>query len=178
MDIPARMLHSFVMKRILTALFFLIATPAFAAPEPSILNPSGLPIPRFVSLKSNDVNVRVGPGKRYPIRWSYHRARLPVEIIEEFAHWRKIRDFEGASGWVHKSAIDGRRSVLIVDKPQNLYSRPEVSEKPVMRAGKMVIGDLKECQPDWCRIEIEKRKAWIRKTDVWGTTREETFEKL
>lgn len=153
-----------------------LATPAMAAPEASILNPSGLPLPRFVSLKSNDVNVRVGPGKRYPIRWEYHRAHLPMQIVEEFAHWRKIRDFEGSSGWVHKSVLDGKRTVIIVDKSQNLYAKPDASTNPIMRANPHVIGFLRKCQPDWCRVEIESHKAWIRKADIWGVTREEVFE--
>lgn len=153
----------------------LVAPAAFAAPDLSILNPSGLPIPRFVSLKSGDVNVRVGPGKRYPIRWHYSRAGLPVQIIEEFAHWRKIRDHEGSVGWVHKGIIDGKRNAMVIDKPQTLYAKPDATSKPVMRAEPLVIGRLKECKPDWCRIEIQKQKAWIRKTDIWGVTREEVF---
>ena len=164
------------MKRLFLVFFLLIAAPALAAPEPSILNPSGLPIPRFVSLKSGDVNVRVGPGKRYPIRWSYHRLRLPVQIIEEFAHWRKIQDYEGATGWVHKGVVDGKRTIMIMDKPQNLYAQPEATGEPVMRAAPLVIGFVKECQPDWCRVEIQDRKAWIRKVDIWGVTREEVFK--
>ena len=164
------------MKRFWLVMTMLLAAPAFAATEPSILNPSGLPIPRFVSLKSDEVNVRVGPGKRYPIRWSYHRAHLPVEIIEEFAHWRKIRDYEGSSGWVHKGMVDGKRSVMILDKPQTLYADPSSDSDPVMKAAPMVIGMVKECKPDWCRIEIQDHKAWIRKTDIWGVTREEVFK--
>jgi SH3-like domain-containing protein len=148
---------------------------AFAAPEPSILNPSGLPIPRFVSFKSAEVNVRVGPGKRYPIRWVYRRAHLPVEIIEEFAHWRKIRDFEGTTGWVHKGMVDGKRMAMILDHPQNLYARPDATSAITVRASANVIGRVKECQPDWCQLEIETRKAWIRKADIWGVSREEVF---
>ncbi len=146
------------------------------AEDASILNPSGLPIPRFVSLKSDEVNVRVGPGQRYPIRWVYKRAHLPVEIIEEFAHWRKIRDFEGATGWVQKNLLDGNRTALIMDKPQNLYRKPQVSSQPTMRAAAMVIGLLHECGPDWCELEIAGTKAWIRKADIWGVTREEVFD--
>lgn len=163
------------MKRLLLTLL-LMAGPAWAATEPSILNPSGLPVPRYVSLKSGDVNVRVGPGKRYPIQWVYSRPYLPVQIIEEFAHWRKIKDYEGATGWVHKGMVDGKRTALIMDKPQNLYSRPEVTSQPVMRADALVIGTIKQCEPDWCRLEIEGHKAWIRKADIWGVAREEVIE--
>ncbi len=148
---------------------------AMAAPEPSILNPSGLPIPRFVSFKSAEVNVRVGPGKRYPIRWVYHRAHLPVEIIEEFAHWRKIRDFEGTTGWVHKGMVDGKRTAMIMERAQNLYAKPDATAPITVRASANVIGWVKECQPDWCMLELEDRKAWIRKVDIWGVKREEVF---
>jgi len=89
------------MKRLWFLIALLIATPVMAEQEQSILNPSGLPVPRFVALKSDDVNLRAGPGKRYPIKFHLARARLPVEIIEEFAHWRKIRDYEGTVCCVH-----------------------------------------------------------------------------
>ncbi len=163
------------MKRIWFVLVLLVATPVMAEQEQSILNPSGLPVPRFVSLKSDDVNLRAGPGKRYPIKFHYARARLPVEIIEEFAHWRKIRDYEGTTGWVHKGIVDGKRTVLIMDKQQNLYSKPNPESNVVMKVAPLVIGYLQECQPDWCRVEIQERKAWIRKADIWGVTREEVF---
>lgn len=163
------------MRRAIPLLILMLASPAWAVDEPSILNPSGLPIPRYVSLKSNDVNVRVGPGRRYPIRYVYNRANLPVEVIEEFAHWRRIRDYEGAVGWVHKGMIDGARTAMIVDATQNLYPKPDPTTRPTIRAAATVIGRLKQCQPDWCQLEIEGRKAWIRKTDIWGVRREEVF---
>ncbi len=166
-----------LMRYALCFLLLFLTAPVWAAQDMSILNPSGLPIPRYVSLKSNDVNVRVGPGRRYPIRWSYHRAHLPVEIIEEFAHWRRIRDYEGAIGWVHKSVLDGKRSIMILDKPQTLYAAPSSDAQAIMRAEPMVIAPLKECTPDWCRVEIQNVAAWIRKADVWGVTREEVFDK-
>ena len=163
------------MFRYIILLLCLAASPALAQ-DASILNPSGLPIPRFVSLKFDEVNVRVGPGKRYPIRWVYKRARFPVQVIEEFAHWRKITDFEGAVGWVQKDQLTSERAALIVDKPQNLYSAPEVSSTPIIRAAPMVIAPLLECKPEWCRVELGNRRAWIRKADIWGVTREEVFD--
>lgn len=152
------------------------AGPASAAPEASILNPSGLPIPRFVSLKSDEVNARVGPGKRYPIRWVYHRVQYPVEIVEEFAHWRKIRDYEGSSGWVHKTMVESARSAIVTDNDQYLYAEPKAESKPVLRVARGVIGTLQQCTPDWCQMTINGRKAWARKSDIWGVRREEVFE--
>jgi SH3-like domain-containing protein len=154
----------------------LLCAAAAQAQDVSILNPSGLPIPRYVSLKSDEVNMRVGPGKRYPITLVYRREHLPVMIIEEFAHWRRIRDFEGSTGWVHKGLLDGMRTAIIMDKQQNLYARPEATSRTVMRADAMVVGEVKACLPDWCMLEIEGHDGWIRKADIWGVSREETFE--
>lgn len=160
----------------LLSFVMLSLAPMAKAEDASILNPSGLPIPRYVSLKSDEVNVRVGPGKRYPIRYVYRRAHLPVQIVEEFAHWRKIKDFEGTTGWTHKSLLDGKRTAMIMDKPQNLYPEPEVSSAPIVRAEPMVIATVKECLPDWCELEIAGTTAWIRKADIWGVDRAEVFE--
>lgn len=164
------------MRYLFVIFLVIVAGNAYAAPDASILNPSNLPIPRYVSLKYNEVNARVGPGKRYPIRHVYHRIQLPVQVIEEFAHWRKIKDYEGSVGWVHKGALDGKRTVMIMEKPQNLYDRPEASDAlVVIRAAPTVIGALKTCLPDWCEITIRGQDAWIRKADIWGVTREEVF---
>jgi len=164
------------MRALAAALLLLTATAAHAEPDSSILNPSGLPIPRFVSLKSDEVNVRVGPGKRYPIRYVYKREHLPVQIVEEFAHWRKIADYEGASGWVHKGMVDGKRRALIMGKPRTLYAKPDPESRAVMQAKPRVIGQVKRCAPDWCELEIEGREGWLRKADIWGVTREEVFD--
>lgn len=165
------------MKWMIATMLMLFATAAQAEVEASILNPSGLPIPRYVSLKHNEINVRVGPGKRYPTRYVYKRERLPVQVIEEFAHWRKITDYEGSAGWVHKGALDGKRHAIVMDKTQNLYASPEATSKNTMRVGKLVIGALETCEPDWCQLTINGRKGWIRKSDIWGVTREEVFKK-
>lgn len=162
------------MKRLFIAML-LVSSAAHAEGQASVLNPSGLPIPRYVSLKADEANVRVGPGKRYPTRYVYKRMGLPVQITEEFAHWRRITDYEGASGWVHKGMLDGKRTALIMGKTQNLYDDPEPDAPVVMRADKLVIGTLKRCEPDWCQLEINQRKGWIRKADIWGVTREEVF---
>lgn len=163
--------------RLLAIVWMLFAAaPALTAAEPSILNPSGLTIPRYVSLKYDEVNVRVGPGTRYPIRYVYKRANLPVQIIEEFAHWRKIADYGGASGWVHKNMLDGTRNALIMDKTQSLYARPDAGSRAVLRAGALVVGRLMECKTDWCELEIKSRTGWIRKANIWGVTREEVLK--
>lgn len=160
------------MRFVLPALLAcLLALPAAARAEEK----DGLPIPRFVSLKSDEVNVRTGPGERYPISWVYKRDHLPVEIIEEFDHWRKVRDFEGAEGWINKSLLDGRRTVLIMKEVRVLRRTPEDKSPPLLRAAPMVIGKLLECKDEWCRVQIESRKGWLRKKQIWGVYVREEF---
>ncbi len=138
---------------------------------------SGLPVPRFVSLKSNEVNVRSGPGTRYPILWVYRREGLPVEIIEEFEYWRKIRDAEGTSGWVYKAMVDGGRNVLIKGKQQVLRNEPEEKSAPALRVGENVLAKLIECRKDWCHVQIQGRKGWLKRKSLWGVYAEEEIKK-
>jgi len=138
---------------------------------------SGLPIPRFVTLRTDETNVRTGPGTRYPIQWVYHRIGMPVEIIEEYDLWRKIRDVEGTSGWVHKTMLDGKRSVIVKGKQPHIIRRdPEPDAKPILKVEPMVAARVMECQPDWCRIQIEGRKGWIEKKFLWGVYPDEVIE--
>jgi SH3-like domain-containing protein len=148
-----------------------LAFPAFAA------NTSGLPIPRFVTLKPEEANVRTGPGTRYPIAWVYRRPGMPVEVIEEYDLWRKIRDVEGTTGWVHKTMLDGKRNVMIRGKePRVVRIDPEPEAKPILKAEPMVTARLMECQLEWCRIQISGRKGWIEKKYIWGVYKEEVFD--
>ncbi len=138
---------------------------------------SGLPIPRFVSLKSSEVNVRSGPGTRYPISWVYRKENLPVEVVEEFDYWRKIKDSEGSAGWVHKQMIDGVRSVLVKKGEHTLYKDPDSASPPELKADEGVIGKLLECNKEWCRVQISGRKAWIQKTYIYGVYKDEIHKK-
>lgn len=136
---------------------------------------SGLPIPRFVSFRFEEVNVRTGPGTRYPIRWVYHRKGLPMEITEEFGHWRKLKDQQGDEGWVHKSQLSGARS-LIVTEDAILKRYPETDAPPMVRAKAGVVGQALECSDTWCRVQIDSYKAWLEKSKLWGVYVDETFK--
>lgn len=165
------------MKPRLSLFVMLLSATAHAAPEPSILNPSGLPVPRFVSLKSAEVNVRVGPGTRATrFAMSISVKRFRWRSLRSFAHWRKIADFEGANGWVHKGMVDGKRTAIITGKLRNLYARPDPESAVVMRAKSRVIGRVLACEPDWCEMDIGGRNGWVRKADIWGVAREEVFK--
>jgi SH3-like domain-containing protein len=150
---------------------------AEAKEKPDPRRNSGLPVPRFVSLKSDEINVRSGPGTRYPILWVYRREGLPVEVIEEFEHWRKIRDPENTSGWVHKGMLDGTRRVLITGKMQVLRAEADDKAAPVLRAEPEVLAKLVECSKAWCRVQIDGRKGWLRRKALWGVYEDEEIEK-
>jgi SH3-like domain-containing protein len=150
----------------------------FQPPFPAVAaGGSGLSVPRFVSLKSEEVNVRSGPGTRYPISWVYRRAGMPVEVIEEFDMWRKINDSDGITGWVHKTMLEGRRNIIIKGKkPQIVRAGNEKDAKPLLKVEPTVIGKLIECTKTWCRIQIDGHKGWIEKTAIWGVYKDEVIE--
>jgi SH3-like domain-containing protein len=130
---------------------------------------TGLPVPRFVSLAADRVNVRYGPGKQYPINWVYARKGLPVEIIAEFDTWRKIRDYENQEGWVHSSLLSSRRTIMVTGEVRELRRTPDQSARVVLRAEPGVVGRLFDCEENWCRIEIEGRRGWLQRSEFWGT---------
>jgi SH3-like domain-containing protein len=137
---------------------------------------SGLPVPRFASLKSGEVNMRTGPGTRYPIEWVLSRAGLPVEITAEYDVWRHVRDPDGDEGWVHKSALSGRRTVIVTGGPHDL--RDDIDENATVLAhlGAGVTGQLLSCKKEWCRIKLDDIKGWLPKAQFWGAKADETFD--
>ena len=133
-----------------------------------------LPVPRFVSLRADEVNLRTGPGERYPIDWVLTRKGLPVEIVQEFDVWRKIRDFQGSEGWVHQRMVTGIRNTIVAGETRALHADPDAASPPVARAEPGVIGHLLECRGPWCRIEAQGIKGWLKRSEVWGVYADET----
>jgi len=130
---------------------------------------TGYKIPRFVSLKSNDVNLRKGSSINYPIVLKYTVKNLPVEIIDEYDLWRKIIDLEGNQGWIHKDLIKGDRFAII---NHNYYSPLQIKNKPQGRVigtiGKNNIVKINKCMLDWCSINYKNKKGWVEKINLWG----------
>ena len=137
---------------------------------------TGLPIPRFVSLRSDQVNMRAGPGTRYPITWVYQRTGLPVEIINEFGNWRQIKDPYGSEGWVHHSMLSGARTAIVIKEIQMMYRDPDPESGPLIKVEPGVSGDVIECEAEWCELIIAGRKGWINKEYLWGVYRQEIFD--
>lgn len=134
---------------------------------------SGLPIPRFATLKSDEVNVRTGPGARYPIDWVFKRKGMPVEIVAEYENFRKIRDWQGASGWVYQGLLTGKRSFIIPSKTANLYKTPAPSAEVVAKLEPEVLGEIHSCQGDWCRVKVSNVSGWLERTEMWGVYKSE-----
>ncbi|KZD12900.1 SH3 domain-containing protein [Oceanibaculum pacificum] len=156
---------------LLAAFLFLLAAPMAEAQAQS-----GLPIPRFVSLRSGEVNIRTGPGVRYPVDWVFLRKNLPVEIVAEFDTWRRIRDNEGTEGWVHQSLLSGKRTVIFTAPLASLRREPRESAPLVARAEPGVVGELIECRPAWCRVRAAGLEGWVQPIEFWGTYPDEKVQ--
>lgn len=149
--------------------------------------PSGLPLPRFVSLKAQRVNMRVGPGKNYAVAWLYLKPGLPLEIIQEYDNWRRVRDADGTIGWIHGSLLSGTRTALASPwrKGQNeatisVYQQPRAGAQEVAFLQPGVITELKSCDGAWCQIELEAKgrtiSGYASQADLWGAYPDETIE--
>lgn len=157
----------------------IILSAGFSAPSAaSAAEGTGLPLPRFVSLRAGEVNLRTGPGVQYPVEWVYLRQKLPVEVIAEYLTWRKIRDWQGTQGWVHQSMVGGLRTVIITGNTRTVRREAKVESLPVASAEVGVIGQLLECPEDsgWCRVDVSGHKGWLRRVDFWGVHRDEKVE--
>ena len=141
---------------------------------------SGLPVPRFVSLKADRVNVRTGPNTDQDVRWVYTRAGMPVEITAEFENWRRIRDWEGAEGWVYHSLLFGKRTAVVVptlkDDLVSLYASSDAESAVVARLQSGVLGQLKSCNGTWCQFTGKNFDGWIRQERLWGAYPNEKVE--
>jgi len=147
-----------------------------AAPDPDRGPVTNLPLPRYVSLKSAETNVRRGPSLTHRIDWIYKRADLPVQIIAEYENWRRIVDRDGLGGWVHYTLLSGERTVLVDEDQTPVRSRPEASAPEVAVFELGVIAFLGACEIDWCRIEAGGYKGWALKTALWGVDADEIRE--
>lgn len=137
---------------------------------------SDLSLPRFASLRASEVNVRTGPGVRYPVEWVFVRRSLPIEIVAEFGTWRKIRDWQGTEGWVHRSMLSGRRTVIITGAVRTLRRKPSPKAPAVVRVEPGVVARLLECEQQWCWIEAGGFRGWLRRDAFWGTGANEGIE--
>jgi SH3-like domain-containing protein len=151
------------------------AAPPEHVPDPTKGTSSGLPLPRFAALRADDVNLRTGPGTRYPIDWVYHRRDLPVEIEREFEVWRLISDPDGIKGWVHEATLTGRRGLIVRGEQRTLRKTPAATAAPVAYVKPDVVGRILSCEKtsDWCEVQIADYKGYLKRDEFWGTLPDE-----
>ncbi|MDG1287631.1 MAG: SH3 domain-containing protein [Rickettsiales bacterium] len=150
------------MRYFLVVLLFVF--PAFAQP----VSETGLPLPRFVSLKGDEAYMRNGPGKRYPVKWNYTRKGLPVKIINEYQHWRKVEDHEGVKGWMHKSVLSGRRTAILRHDAIIMRDKPNEAADGIAKLMKEVIVEVDHCRQDWCEVAVGRKDGWLPVSLLWG----------
>jgi SH3-like domain-containing protein len=155
------------------ALFTALAVFAAILPARAADEEAGLKIPRFVSLRADKVNLRAGPGPQYPIDWVLTRRDMPVEIIQQYDTWRRIREWDGTTGWVQQHMVASKRSVVVTGAVRTLYKEPDAGSGVVARAEPGVIARLLECRGPWCRVDAGDATGWLHRTDIWGVYSDE-----
>jgi len=146
----------------------------WAAGTPAALAQSELP--RFASLRHDTVHVRAGPSQDHPIRWTYQRQGLPVQILREYENWRFVRDSEGEEGWVHASGLRRLRTVVVTGSTRELRAEPAEAGKPVARLETGVVAKLEKCERVWCRLSVKGFTGWVKQQEVWGVRPGERLE--
>ena len=129
---------------------------------------TNLPLPRYVSLKGSEGNARRGPSLSHRIDWVFRHAGMPLRVVAEFGHWRRVEDKDGAGGWVHYALLSGVRTALVTQDMLELHSRPNPESDVVARAEAGAILRLNECEPDWCRVAGGGQRGWVPKSAIWG----------
>ncbi|MCR9127766.1 MAG: SH3 domain-containing protein [Rhodobacteraceae bacterium] len=134
---------------------------------------TNLPLPRYVSMKVGEGNVRRGPSLTHRIDWVFKRRDMPLMITAEHGHWRRVQDRDGAGGWVHYALLSGTRTVLVEEDMLTLRSRPDTRAQVVAALELGVVARLGDCLPDWCRITAGGYRGWAAKTALWGVAPDE-----
>jgi len=153
------------------------------APQPVMIDArhrrgpvTNLPLPRYVSLKTDEGNVRRGPSLTQKIDWVFKRRDMPLEVTAEYGHWRRVQDSDGAGGWVHYALLSGVRTVLVQEDMTPIRARPD-SNAPVNAAFELgVIARLGTCELSWCKVSAGGYKGWVEKSALWGVDEDEIRE--
>ncbi|XDZ69609.1 SH3 domain-containing protein [Alphaproteobacteria bacterium LSUCC0744] len=153
-----------------------ITTPAFAQEAKLTVRGSGLPVPRYVTLKFDEANLRAGPGREYPVLWQYRRAGLPLMVDAEFGIWRKVVDHDGTAGWMHGSVLSLRRMALVQTNMAKIYADPDEASDVIALAERLALMELQSCPKAWCRVASDDVRGWIKRQVVWGVLENESLD--
>ena len=158
----------FVLAVMAAGQLFFHGSNAALAQNASVGRDSGLALPRFVSLGSDKIYMRTGPGKEFPIKWVYSKAGLPMRVVEESDHWREVEDPDGERGWIHKSLLSGKRFLMVEGDNADLRRTPSDEAMIVARVEPRVIAEMLNCQPVWCLVSVREQRGWLARRDVFG----------
>jgi len=153
-----------------------ITTPAFAQEAKLTVRGSGLPVPRYVTLKFDEANLRAGPGREYPVLWQYRQAGLPLMVDAEFGIWRKVVDHDGTAGWMHGSVLSLRRMALVQTNMAKIYADPDEASDVTALAERLALMELQSCPKAWCRVASDDVRGWIKRQVVWGVLENESLD--
>lgn len=134
---------------------------------------TNLPMPRFVSMKADEGNVRRGPSLTHKIDWVFKHEDMPLKIVGEYGHWRRVQDADGQGGWMHFRLLSGVRTALIAEEKVPLRRKAYDGSEALAFAERGVIVRLGECTKDWCRVRQAKLRGWVKKAEIWGVGAEE-----
>ncbi|WP_299865137.1 SH3 domain-containing protein [uncultured Hoeflea sp.] len=145
---------------------------------------SGLPLPRFVSLKATRVNLRIGPGRDYAVAWLYTKSGVPMEVVQEYDNWRRVRDAEGTEGWVYQSLLSGKRTAMAAPWKRGVSQNDLINMRRESRANARVVARLepgvvvkvKACDGDWCEAEADGASGYVAQSEIWGAYPGEAFK--
>jgi SH3-like domain-containing protein len=164
------MRHTILLALGLLALASAPAIPAEKGPE------TGLDLPRYVSLKASKANVRRGPSLSHRVDWEFLRRGMPLQVTAEFGHWRRVRDMDDATGWVHYSLLSGHRTAIILGSLTALHDEPSEGSRVNAYVEQGVVVDLEACEEGWCEVDADGYSGWLPKAEVWGVDRDEIFD--
>jgi SH3-like domain-containing protein len=139
---------------------------------------TGLHLPRFASLKTDEVNMRAGPGEQYPVLWQYQRRDLPIKIEREFEKWRLVEDMDGIKGWMHEATLTGHRNFVITGTADvTLRAQVNDTAEAVATLKPGVIGRLRACDAAslWCQVQVQSYQGFVRRSDIWGVLEDEAI---
>ena len=133
------------------------------------VTPSGLEVPRYVSLKYDQVNARNGPDEAHQLLWIYHAKGMPVQVVAETREWRRVCDPEGGLAWVHKRTTDGRRTAMRVQPTTlPLLGSPKEGAKVTAYLKGRAVAALDKCDKGWCKLRADGAAGWAKESDIWG----------
>ena len=141
-----------------------------------VIRGSGLPVPRFVSLKSDEANLRTGPGREYPVIWQYRKKGVPLLVEAEFGVWRKVVDHDATSGWMHGSLLSLHRTALVRKNMAEIRENSDETSRMIALAENNAMLELVSCPKLWCKVSNKDIKGWIKREEIWGMLSNEVLD--